>query len=49
MNSSPDLYDACEEMDIPAVPRISEAGLGQFEINLMHCGPMPCAPADMRG
>ena len=32
-----DLYDACEEMDIPADTSISEAGLGQFEINLMHC------------
>lgn len=32
-----DLYDACEEMDIPADTAISEGGLGQFEINLMHC------------
>ncbi|KIN64431.1 putative gamma-glutamylputrescine synthetase [Sulfitobacter noctilucicola] len=32
-----ELYDACEEMDIPADTAISEAGLGQFEINLMHC------------
>lgn len=32
-----DLYDACEAMDIPADTAISEAGLGQFEINLMHC------------
>ncbi|MFD1912256.1 glutamine synthetase family protein [Halodurantibacterium flavum] len=31
-----DLYNACEEMDIPADTAISEAGLGQFEINLMH-------------
>jgi glutamine synthetase len=31
-----DLYDACEEMDIPADTAISESGLGQFEINLMH-------------
>lgn len=31
-----DLYAACEEMDIPADTAISEAGLGQFEINLMH-------------
>ncbi|SLN31907.1 Gamma-glutamylputrescine synthetase PuuA [Aquimixticola soesokkakensis] len=31
-----DLYDYCEEMDIPADTAISEAGLGQFEINLMH-------------
>ncbi|MEH6645066.1 glutamine synthetase family protein [Sulfitobacter sp.] len=32
-----DLYDGCEEMDIPADTAISEAGLGQFEINMMHC------------
>ena len=32
-----DLYDGCEAMDIPADTAISEAGLGQFEINLMHC------------
>ncbi|MDD9706877.1 MAG: glutamine synthetase family protein [Paracoccaceae bacterium] len=32
-----DLYEACEEMDIPADTAISEAGLGQFEVNLMHC------------
>lgn len=31
-----DLYDACEDMDIPADTAISEAGLGQFELNLMH-------------
>ena len=31
------LYDACEAMDIPADTTISEAGLGQFEINMMHC------------
>lgn len=31
-----DLYDAAEAMDIPADTAISEAGLGQFEINLMH-------------
>lgn len=30
------LYDACEGMDIPADTAISEAGPGQFEINLMH-------------
>ena len=30
------LYDACEAMDIPADTAISEAALGQFEINLMH-------------
>ena len=31
-----DLYDACEAMDIPAEAAISEAGLGQFEVNLEH-------------
>ena len=31
-----DLYDACELMDIPAEAAISEVGLGQFEVNLMH-------------
>ncbi|MFN3291888.1 MAG: glutamine synthetase family protein [Gemmobacter sp.] len=31
-----DLYDACEAMDIPADTAISETGLGQFEINMMH-------------
>jgi len=31
-----DLYDACEEMDIPADTAISESGMGQFELNLMH-------------
>lgn len=30
------LYDACEAMDIPADTTISEAGPGQFEINLLH-------------
>ncbi|MBU2958116.1 glutamine synthetase family protein [Paracoccus sp. 1_MG-2023] len=30
------LYDVCESMDIPADTAISEAGPGQFEINLMH-------------
>lgn len=30
------LYEAAEEMDIPADTAISEAGPGQFEINLMH-------------
>jgi glutamine synthetase len=32
-----DLYDACEAMDIPADTTTSETGLGQFEMNLMHC------------
>ncbi|MDE0852131.1 glutamine synthetase family protein [Yoonia sp.] len=31
-----DLYDACEVMDIPAEAAISEAGTGQFEVNLEH-------------
>ncbi|GAA4223159.1 glutamine synthetase [Sagittula sp. NFXS13] len=31
-----DLYDYCEAMDIPADTMISEAGLGQFEVNLLH-------------
>ncbi len=30
------LYDACEAMDIPADTMISEAGPGQFEINMDH-------------
>ena len=31
-----ELYDACDAMDIPAEAAISEVGLGQFEINLVH-------------
>lgn len=31
-----DLYEACEVMDIPADTLISEAGMGQFEVNLFH-------------
>lgn len=31
-----DLYDACEAMGLPADAAISESGLGQFEINLLH-------------
>ncbi|WP_394196379.1 glutamine synthetase family protein [Litoreibacter albidus] len=31
-----ELYDACEAMDIPAETAISEAGMGQYEINLVH-------------
>ncbi|MEZ5752984.1 MAG: glutamine synthetase family protein [Paracoccaceae bacterium] len=31
-----DLYDACEVMDIDADTSISEAGPGQFEVNLLH-------------
>jgi len=30
------LYEACDAMDIPADTVISESGLGQFEVNLMH-------------
>lgn len=41
-----DLYDACEAMDIPADAAISEAGLGQFEINLMHVDDMLNAADD---
>ncbi|NHF74010.1 glutamine synthetase family protein [Paracoccus xiamenensis] len=39
------LYDACELMDIPADTAISEAALGQFEINMMH-QPDPLKAAD---
>ncbi|GAA0291551.1 glutamine synthetase family protein [Rhodovulum strictum] len=38
-----DLYDACEAMDIPADAAISEAGMGQFEVNLMHGSAMKAA------
>lgn len=31
-----ELYDSCEAMDIPAETVISEAGRGQFEVNLTH-------------
>lgn len=31
-----ELYDACDAMGIPAETAISEAGLGQYEINLVH-------------
>jgi len=40
-----DLYEACEAMDIPAETMISEAGMGQFEINLTH-QPDPLKAAD---
>ncbi len=40
-----DLYDACEAMDISADTAISEAGPGQFEINLVH-GPDALKAAD---
>ena len=38
-----DLYDACDLMDIPADAAISEGGIGQFEINLMHGDAMKAA------
>jgi len=38
-----DLYEACEAMDIEAQSAISEAGKGQFEINLNHCDAMRAA------
>jgi glutamine synthetase len=41
-----DLYDACDAMDIPADAAISEAGAGQFEINLMHVDDMLKAADD---
>ncbi len=31
-----DVYEGCAAMDIPADAAISEAGTGQFEINLLH-------------
>ena len=31
-----ELYDACEAMGIPAETAISESGLGQYEMNLVH-------------
>ncbi len=37
------LYDACEDMGIPAQTAISESGIGQFEINLNHQDAMRCA------
>ncbi|SMX37674.1 glutamine synthetase family protein [Octadecabacter ascidiaceicola] len=37
------LYDGAEAMDIPAETAISEAGLGQFEINLSHSNAMKAA------
>ncbi len=40
-----DLYDACDQMDIPAEAAISEVGLGQFEINIEH-GPDALKAAD---
>ncbi|MXQ08832.1 glutamine synthetase [Alphaproteobacteria bacterium GH1-50] len=40
-----ELYDACDEMGIPAETAISEAGLGQYEMNLVH-GPAMRAADD---
>ena len=37
------LYEACEQMDIPADTVISESGLGQFEVNLSHQDAMRAA------
>ena len=31
-----DLYNACDQMNIPAQAAITESGLGQFEVNLNH-------------
>ncbi|ARE39374.1 glutamine synthetase family protein [Rhodovulum sp. P5] len=38
-----DLYDACEAMDLPADAAISEGGMGQFEVNLLHGPAMKAA------
>ena len=32
-----DVYDACEQQNIPTDAAIAENGPGQFEINLIHC------------
>lgn len=32
-----DIYDVCEQQNIPADAAIAENGPGQFEINLLHC------------
>ncbi|MDU8926569.1 glutamine synthetase family protein [Alisedimentitalea sp. MJ-SS2] len=37
------LYDACALMDIPAQSTISEAGLGQYEIDILHADAMRAA------
>ena len=39
------VYDGCKAMDVPADTAISEAGPGQFEINMMH-GPDALRAAD---
>ena len=38
-----ELYDACAAMDIPAQSTISEAGLGQYEIDILHADAMRAA------
>ena len=38
-----ELYDACEAMGIPAETAISESGLGQYELNLVHGPAMQAA------
>ncbi|TMV09573.1 glutamine synthetase [Ruegeria sediminis] len=38
-----ELYDGCDAMGIPAQTAISEAGIGQFEINLNHQNALRCA------
>ncbi|MGR3433570.1 MAG: glutamine synthetase family protein [Shimia sp.] len=38
-----DLYAACEAMDVPAESAISEAGMGQYEVNLTHGNAMKAA------
>ncbi len=38
-----DLYDGCTAMGIPAQTAISESGVGQFEINLLHQDALRCA------
>ena len=40
-----DIYAACADMEIDADAAISEAGAGQFEVNLLHC-PDPLKAAD---
>ena len=42
-----DLYAGCEAMDIPADTAISESGLGQFEVNLLHQGSVLKAADDV--
>lgn len=42
-----DLYTSCADMGIPAQAAISEAGIGQFEVNLNHQDAMRCADDTM--